>query len=137
MSDFTLTVVVSLKHKVLIDLLTTAVQGGGSAYWANDYTGLSEDRNEECETIRFTIGKPSEDNLPEPMRNEITLESIQNAICWISQEAKNGLCRDSKLFQRIIKDIVENSDDDHGCASDADIADMVLQIAVFGEIIFG
>jgi hypothetical protein len=126
-----------LKSQVCIDLLTTAIQGGGSAYWANDYSNLKETRNEKHETIEFRIGNPLDSSLPLPTRNLVTVTDIENAICYISQEARNPLNHElGPAYKRIIKDIVENSDDD-GCSSDAEIADVVLQIAIFGEIIFG
>lgn len=117
-----------ISEETLAFLFTDAIQGPGSAYWANEYADLNEDRDEKGNTTFFSIGQPlpgAECNEP-PVHTEIRLPEIKAAVAWLLQHAgEDGACHPTYIRCLL--------NDDY----DAVTTDVVLQVAVFGKVIYG
>jgi hypothetical protein len=126
-------ITVPFSDMICSSILTNAIEGG-SAYWANDYTKLHVDRDKELNVTEFRIGNPRRGaECNEPVINHIvTLADIRKAFQWlVDNQGKDGACHPS-----YVADIIKNCDE-FGCGSDAYTCDIVVQVAVFGKVIYG
>lgn len=127
-------ITLTISDQVVKDIFTTAVNSGGSAYWANDYQDLYEANDDQGCTTEFRIGAPHEDaECNEPVVNGvITLADMLKALqTLIDNRGKRGF-----VNERMVASLIKSMDDD-GCGCDAFEADAVLQVAVFGSVIYG
>lgn len=129
-------VTLELPEKDCCDLLTTAWEGG-SDYWtpAYDAKGIRRGGPEDPElrhldVVRIEYQTPDgDDEFNEPVK-----QPVVNAAAMAAAIAKvlNG---EVEVGQHIKDDINHNIREVGAC--DADTADVLLQIATFGEIIYG
>ena len=123
---------VAKQLKLMKDTLTTAIEGGIN-YWAEgrnferelDLTYVScELRPSRDEGIPYEKGDPRND------WKRVGPEEIEAAMLHI--------INDKSLCNREIRNavLIDYMDPD-ACYSDAETADAVLQVALFGEIVFG
>lgn len=120
------------KHERLMhDTLTTAIEGGIN-YWAK---GRSFERLKDLTYVSCEIRPDPSEGLPYPdgdPRNgwqRVDAARIEAAMLRIIQEK---ICA-AHIREWVTKDYL----DPDTCAGDADSADAVIQIALFGEIVFG
>ena len=122
------------------DTLTTAIEGGIN-YWALGRKFLRVDEDAEEMALCY-LGCEIK---PDPAEGAafdqgdkrngwqaITLDSIAAAVALILSDAGKGLLR-----KDIREDILIDWNDADACRSDAETADVIVQIALFGEIVFG
>ncbi len=112
-----ITIEVEIDDQIIEDILVTAFEGGIN-YWCCRVTGHKEGIASDW----FTKGGGSSLRIlvdSDPDRHDLTLDNLLDAI---SQAVKQGVC--SGCF-----------DDDWYV--DAGQADWIIQMAVFGEIIYG
>jgi hypothetical protein len=120
--------------------LTNAIEGG-ITYWAIGRNFKRVPKGEEFEGFYMSCdlnpGATGEGD-PYPKgdaRNgwqHITLGRIAEAIERILDPALPKLCR-----KDIIADIRLNWADPEACRGDAETADVIIQVAMFGEVVFG
>jgi hypothetical protein len=132
-----LNVTLEIPETHLCDLLTTAWEGG-SDHWTPAYDARSVRRKEpvegeilrELDVIRIVYQTPDgNDEFNEPVQtNEVGPEQIAAAIGAVM----NGAV---EVGDHIRKDIENNINEVGAC--DADTADVLLQVATFGSIIYG
>ena len=129
MSDVTF----KISTQACLDIIVTACEGG-SNYWLNDHIEDTK-RDKDLNYTKLLLKEPSENSefAGTPPKNfEITAADIPGAISkLIANAGKPGYCH-----SRIIADIVGSLEED-GCGCDAEAADCVLQVAVFGECLYG
>lgn len=133
--EYTYTITRTLKEEVLLDVLTTAIEGG-IGYWAcllndKDWVAARKQWKAEhydipcyCDTALQVMknGKAVkfEDAEDEDEVWELTMEKFLNGIKMY--EEKRG-----RNITKIIDD----------CDFDADDADCIIQYALFNEVVFG
>lgn len=131
-----LNVTVEIPEKDLCDLLTTAWEGG-SDYWSASYDarairrgGDKQNDLSEFDVVQIEYQTPGgDDEFNEPVKQQtIAPADIGNAIAIV-------LNRAIKVGDHIIKDLENNIQEVGLC--DADTADVLLQVATFGDIIYG
>lgn len=114
------------KQQFLYDVMTTAVEGG-CAYWA---VGRNVKRDADLNVLEFEVAD-MEDPDGEYGWQKITPEKIEKALFKIlTGEVKIGshIARMFCGFPHRCNDM---------CDFDADGADCAVQVAAFGELIFG
>jgi hypothetical protein len=120
------------REQFLSDVMTTAVEGGIN-YWAS----VSDYRwDAPFDQQGVTVYDHSGDELP-PEGKRVTPEDIASAISKMRAN-KDGLFAwahrsESYWVQFWLADRTNGEDGDY----DAGIADCILQVAVFGDVIFG
>jgi hypothetical protein len=113
---------IELTEQEARDILTTAVESGlyGIAYWATEHPGFDFWR--DAETLDITRIKIVADNdKGETKTYDITTEKIKEAVAQIAQE--NGM-------PELVASILEEDVDSEG-------ADIIVQVACFGQVIYG
>ena len=124
---------------ICASIMTNAIEGI-SAYWANDYTKLRTVYDKEPDVMKslgileFHIGNPKRGaECDQPVvKHVVKCEDIRIAMQWlIDNQGKPDACHPS-----YVADIIKNCDE-FGCGSDAYTCDIVLQVAVFGKVIYG
>lgn len=129
-------VTIEIPEKALCDLLTTAWEGG-SDYWTAPYSAHAHRRGGEpdgyageLDVMKITFDSPDgDDEFNEPVKlAEITGADIGRAIAAV-------LSGTASAGDQIHKDLVDNINDLGAC--DANTADVLLQVATFGEIVYG
>lgn len=117
------------------DVMTTAVEGGIN-YWA-DFKGV--ERNHEEGSPDFLIVqsfhvRPAERSFGEgdvrELWQEVTVEKVLEAMRTITMN-------DTLVGSHIQSDIILGLLHDDACHIDAEGADCIVQVACFGEIVFG
>ena len=114
------------------DVLTTAIEGGIN-YWAE---GRNFERDESLDYTACELrpnkdeGEPFEDGDKRNDWQKIGLAEIEAAMLRIINEEK--LCNRSTR-EMILADYLEAD----FCRGDAETADAIVQVAIFGEIVFG
>lgn len=104
----------------LRDLMTTALESGGIGYWARV---RDVRREEDLTVVSFeVIAKDAES--PDAWKR-IDAEGMARAVGWV-------LSRRVKVRADLVGQIAA----DHG-AADADCADLLVQVAAFGDIVYG
>lgn len=128
----TVTVVVPLPDQRLSDLLCTAVEGG-SNYWApmcravrTDGEYQSVDVFIEPNLVKTATGKCSTYVEHGVTWARVTLDDLRRGVSLLTTSPKLNFAVGAKH----LADIVNENDD-------AETADVVLQLALFGEIVFG
>lgn len=120
----------------LCDLLTTAWEGG-SDFWTYAYEAHATRRGgehssdlRELDVVKIDFGTPEgNDEFNEPVKAAVIgPEQIGEAIGKVMN-------RQVKVGDHIIKDLENNLEKVGAC--DADTADVLLQVATFGDIIYG
>lgn len=126
-----------LSDEACKDILTTAVQGGGSAYWANEYDGLTEENDDAGYVTVFGIGEPDEDtDCNEPVVNHrVTYEDMRPALQWLIDNTHKP-SGSGAIHKTMLASLV-SSIEPLGCGCDGYEADAVLQVAIFGKVIYG
>lgn len=118
--------------ELMKDTLTTAIEGGIN-YWAK---GRNFDRQEDLTYVSCEIrpsydeGKPFEDGDKRNEYQKIGPAEIEAAMLRIINE--KGLCADY-IREAVMLDYL----DPDSCRGDAETADVIVQVALFGEVVFG
>jgi hypothetical protein len=131
-------VTINFPEQALQDILFTACESG-SNYWLCDYKGVRATRTEGAgEYTGLVIGQPrpgSEAEGTPPVHTRITLERIAAAI---GELVSGQHCAGTYLGQIFGEtEFRANMTERGGCSADATACDCVLQVAVFGEVIYG
>lgn len=139
----TLKVTKTITAQCVADILTTAVEGG-IAYWANSYRGVDwsqddsgGDRNGYI--TEFRIGKPHPDADCDvaPKRRKVGAREIVRALQWLQDAPSDDtIPSHAKARAEYVAEIIGHCMPD-GFEGDAGEADIVLQVAVFGRIVYG
>ena len=120
------------QRQLMKDTLTTAIEGGIN-YWA---MGRNFEREEDSAYATCELrphrdeGLPFEKGDPRNDWKRVGPEEIEAAMLRIINEP--GLCA-AYIREAVLLDYI----DPDSCRGDADTADVVIQIALFGEIVFG
>ena len=129
MKTFSVVAITKLTELEVSDILCTALEGG-SNYWLTDYRPKTEMKqiDEYDNYVGITLLNPSPDEeiaeCCEPaLKDTIELEDIANALTKLASDPEGCKVNGAYRF---------NSED-----YDANDADIVLQVAVFGEVIYG
>lgn len=140
----TLKVTKTISAQCVADILTTAVEGG-IAYWANDYRGVDWTRDAlgtDCRVgyvTEFRIGNPLPDAECDvkPKRRKVGAREIVRALQWLQDApSDDSIPSHAKAGADYVAEIIGHCLPD-GFEGDAGEADIVLQVAVFGRIIYG
>lgn len=133
--------ILSPKEKFCAETLTNAIEGG-ITYWAQGrkFVRISDEDGDDMALCYLSCElRPDPSEGPAftygDKRNAwqaINLETLQTAVELILSAEGVGLCR-----KDIREDILIDWNDPDSCRSDADTADVIVQIALFGEIVFG
>lgn len=123
MSKYELTL--GIQEQALIDILTIAAEGG-IGYWAN----YSTRRNDEHDVTALVDIRDSEDE--EAFFHTIEASDIAVGITL----ALHSQYFNENLTRQIALEILD-WDNSGGCIVDADIADVFVQFACFGEVVYG
>ncbi|WP_159702721.1 hypothetical protein [Arthrobacter sp. 18067] len=122
--------VTKISEESLLDMLDAA--GYGISYWAVEAV-----IDEEARTYTVTPEEhPTEDRAPEPI--VIPFDSIIGAF-WTISDPDAEVKHLSRLTQSYVNQAVvdgEDGDIDAGHI-DAHAADQIIQVAAFGEVVFG
>lgn len=129
------------RQEFLTDILITAVEGGVN-YWAQAggyrYSGPAKDRGvtlyiddiDESDVLLDVIHDENPDD-PEQVVTRVTLADIEEGIRRILYED------DFKASGQLLVAVLEPSANNDAGEIDAEIADIIIQAAVFGELVFG
>ena len=121
-------------QEVCEDILCTAFEGGIN-YWAEDIAPTREKRDGDLGWA-YTGGRVGYDDGDGELRGkDITCEKVAHGIATIMQagiEEGKRIVRPS-TYQYILEALVSG---DTGMI-DADIADTIVQVALFGEVVYG
>lgn len=116
---------IRINKQLLLDLMVTAFEGG-SNYWLNDVAQASDVvRDDDLNYLSATF----------TFREEVTPTVKEGTVLVVTpQSMRTGLERmaasDSRGVRRHLADAL-------GQDGDATTADVVLQFAMFGELVFG
>lgn len=131
-----LQVQIEIPEQALSDLLTTAWEGG-SDYWTPSYDAQAHRRGGEpnieqnqLDVMSIEFHTPTgDDDCPEPVK----LAKVgTNDIGFAIAKVLNG---EVKVGDHIKRDLANNIREVGAC--DADTADVLLQVATFGEVVYG
>lgn len=123
MSEYVLTIPVELQEQFMLDIMTTAAEGGID-YWAR----YDVERNSDNDVIKITDIADAED--PDEFSLTCTPGHILNALqLAIEKPTMAG------LRARIESEILD--DGGKSCALDADDCDTLVQLGIFGTVIYG
>lgn len=122
------------RERYAMDMLTCAIEGGIN-YWAIGRKFVTGDNDfyESCELKPDpAAGEAFPDGDHRNKWQSVNVETLLAACDLILSDAGAKLCR-----QDIRADILADISDHDLCRSDAETADVIVQIAMFGEIVFG
>jgi len=121
------TVMINLpvRRQTLRDLLCTAVEGG-SNYWAT-FSNAEQTESLDYIKVKVTENESSREGTPRVNRY-ITADDLASGLSRLGQAAAN----DDGTFQAAGKHLADALGD-----HDATTADVVLQMTIFGELIYG
>jgi hypothetical protein len=116
------------RKQFLNDVITTAVEGG-IGYWSqvSDYHW-----GDEIETT-VRVHELDDDGTPDAIGVPITPAKIEDAIKLILTKDSHG----DYIHSRIRSNIFEASAENDAGDIDADLADIIVQIAMFGKLVYG
>lgn len=120
-----LTITMEIKHEVLAGLLVTAVEGG-SNYWAQFE---SIERDSELNILKVTVVDRDE-STSNVMTPSLMLAGLEHLANRISEEGKHSWSLKPSSAARHFCDAIQEN-------GDASTADVVLQMALFGEVLYG
>jgi hypothetical protein len=117
------------RTQFLADIITTAVEGG-TGYWA--YTSGYKWSEEKPEIAEATLTEMEAASADEKVKSgKLTVDSIAAALGRIRRgEIKMG----HQYLDWILGDDRENGD---RCMIDAECADIIAQVVVLGDIVYG
>lgn len=115
-----------MNQQLLKDTLTTAVEGG-IGYWLAAGT---VERDEEGNAIALRNCRDAEDS--SSLFDDITLDTVKRGIDELRMHAELAAARYNKAVIEALAD-PENS----GVFIDADVADVIVQVGLFGEVVYG
>lgn len=125
----TLILNVPVKRQTLRDLLCTAVEGG-SNYWA-DFSAA--ERTEGLDYVRVKVTEQEKHDNKKPRVNRyISADELTRGLEELARCAVDGQHRDGSDFPAAAKHLIDAVSD-----HDATTADVVLQMTVFGELVYG
>lgn len=120
---------IPISRQTLRDLLSTAIEGG-SSYWA-DFSKAERAGDGDYLRVKVTEReKSSKERLR--VNRFVTAEDLANGIQRLAACAVSGQFRDGTLFPAAGKHFADAIGD-----HDAVTADVVLQMTVFGELVYG
>ena len=109
-------------------IMTTCLEGG-SNYWINEGYSVDAEFKEEKDELGFPfylfVEVKEEEGDGEVINSRVTKENLSEAAAKI-------INNQVKVNNTIAKDVEEER-----AGADADSADALLQVAVFGEIVYG
>ena len=124
------------RTEFLTDILITAVEGG-IGYWSvgdgstYEWEGPAEGRG--FTILEWADEDPGVDGVSLPIR--ITLDDVARGVDVVVR-GESGVA-DSYVSLVANANRLNDSCPDHGGDIDADVADVIVQAAVFGDVIFG
>jgi hypothetical protein len=137
------------KQRVLLDTFTTAMEGG-IGYWSRctSYHWMTGDLVEDYESFRATI-RVNEDEVD--VRDDVEREGkavvidaatiergFRNLADLTKYPAGSAAGRTARLALALVRSgFSEQSVEDWDDWADADAADMVVQAALFGDVVYG
>lgn len=119
---------VKIEHKVseelAKDILSIAVEGG-SNYWGS--FGILQGKSDDytAVTVKDVTGEDAGVALP----NVVTLTTVRNGL--------ELAVKPSSMREDLREACIKALENDDACYMDADSADCVVQLGLFGEIVFG
>lgn len=113
---------IAVPRQTLRDLLCTAVEGG-SNYWAS-FSAAERTENLDYLKVKVTAHEKHDDKLPRVNRY-ITADDLSNGLERLAKA-------DLQAFPAAMKHLCDALTD-----HDATTADVVLQMTVFGELVYG
>lgn len=119
---------IPVKRQLLRDLLVTAIEGG-STYWAS-FSNATRNEALDYLKVRVTESEASRTNTPRVNRY-ITPEELANGL-----EALARVCADEERLTQFPA-AGKHLGDALSETGDATTADVVLQMLIFGEVIYG
>jgi hypothetical protein len=120
-------IMIEVPDRVLKDLLVTAVESGSSAYWAG-FTEVSRDGNLD---ILFVKVADEDNGATYDVTPQNIGEGLQRLATRMSQEtlSESWMLKQDAASRHFTDAITENGD--------STTADVVLQMACFGEVLYG
>lgn len=111
------------REQFLKDVLITAIEGG-VGYW-------SEAGNYDPENGTVTLWTEGEDDPAEmTTRNDVTTATIERGV--------RAICENSELVNRTVReDTIIDSVENVMVRGDAETADCIVQIGLFGKLVYG
>lgn len=110
------------------DIMTTCLEGG-SNYWINEGYSVDTEHMDESDefgnSFYLFVDVKDKDGEGEVINSRVTKASL-------SEAASKIINRQVKVSNAIAKDVEEER-----AGVDADSADALIQVAVFGEIVYG
>lgn len=134
MTDYTAFAQVKITSGLCEDVLCTAFEGGID-YWIEGLSARRERRDNDFSGFAYvggTITPADEDRGP----MEITIDLVAAGIAKILEKGcaeKEVLILGPKRYGYLLGSVV----DDDASMIDADIADVIVQVALFGEVVYG
>lgn len=122
--DFEIALIHTVKAKDLMDVLCTACEGG-SAHWVSGYQHMAH-RNKDGDYVKIEIMNHTENDVA-PRHPVIGLADLVRGI----QQILDGTAQAPTA-----RDDIASNIEDLGMV-DGDTADAILQVATFGEIVYG
>jgi hypothetical protein len=120
---------VEVDEQILLDTLTTAVESGGHALWyweGFNMVNVDRDGDLNVDQITFDVDHPEDGK-----RYTVNMEDVREAIETILSDQRS-MNIDGSIVTSIRESVLGNDFD-----MDALGADVVVQVAAFGEVIFG
>ena len=116
------------REQFLADILITAVEGG-TGYWAA-VSGYDWS-DEEPATTRVTLHEVNDDETAyDGAQHQVTIDVIATGV-------HRALDRETRVNQTIRESIAMGHIENDGGYIDSDAADVIVQLAVLGEITYG
>lgn len=129
MSDTILTITIQLDRQRLIDLLVGAAEGG-STYWAS--FGDAKPNGNEYTSVHCEEHEAHSDSVP-AFKGRIDAETMARGLQlladWPEGPASNGQLSRERALIYLNEALAENDD--------AGTSDVILQVALFGELVYG
>ena len=116
-----ITIIIDPDIKILSDILTTAVEGG-TGYWAqcSDY----EWSDENPETTQVRLHEIEADHAEYTVGHLVTIDSIAEGLSRMAADK-----RYPQFAKMVTQALVEKD-------YDAEVADIAVQYAIFGEMVY-
>lgn len=132
MRKFPIRLTAEISEQDLHDVFVNAIEGsyGGVYYWAVNYKHMAhQDENEEfgIHYTKLELDTNGDDMLVEPKNNPVTIEHLADAI----QKIVDGTIEAPGVRAAILANIAELG------MLDAGESEAIVQVAAFGEIVYG
>lgn len=131
MANYQIAITVDVPDQYLSDIMTTAIEGG-IGYWCAAQTIARDDRDQSVTRVVGVFDRESGDAFTEPaaMSPDITRETIVRGLGALVKGAQ--VRRDIRAA--VVASLMEPGD---GCDLDAEACDVIVQLGLFGEIVYG